>query len=146
MTKILFLCSGNYYRSRFCELYFNHQAAHHALPHRASSAALLRILDNTGNEGAIAKEVLNKLKSLDAQLIDAHRMPRIAHNEDLTNADLVYAASESEHRPMVAQHFPQMVNKVQFFQVEDVPIMTPNEAFALLTAEVDQLIHSLRSV
>lgn len=25
--RVLFLCSGNYYRSRFCEEHFNHHAA-----------------------------------------------------------------------------------------------------------------------
>ncbi len=35
--KLLFLCTGNYYRSRFAELLFNHLAAQVGLDWRADS-------------------------------------------------------------------------------------------------------------
>src|SRR5262245_31370231 len=38
--KLLFLCTGNYYRSRFAELLFNARAATHALPWQAFSRGL----------------------------------------------------------------------------------------------------------
>jgi protein-tyrosine phosphatase len=37
---VLFLCTGNYYRSRFAELLFNHLAAAKAAPWRAESRGL----------------------------------------------------------------------------------------------------------
>src|SRR5688500_5812497 len=37
-STILFLCSGNYYRSRFAELLFNHLVAKAGLSYRADSA------------------------------------------------------------------------------------------------------------
>src|SRR6185369_2827587 len=38
--RVLFLCSGNYYRSRFAELFFNHLPAAEGLSYRADSAGL----------------------------------------------------------------------------------------------------------
>ena len=37
---ILFVCSGNYYRSRFAEAVFNHEATRRNLPWRAFSRGL----------------------------------------------------------------------------------------------------------
>ena len=37
MKKILFLCTGNYYRSRYAEEIFNHMARNKGLPWRAFS-------------------------------------------------------------------------------------------------------------
>ena len=40
MYKLLFLCTGNYYRSRFAELLFNAMAAKHIVPWQAFSRGL----------------------------------------------------------------------------------------------------------
>ena len=37
MKRVLFLCTGNYYRSRYAEELFNHLARGENLPWRASS-------------------------------------------------------------------------------------------------------------
>src|SRR5260370_39303693 len=46
---VLFLCTGNYYRSRFAEVLFNSVAAKMGLPWRASSRGLG--LGRGGNKG-----------------------------------------------------------------------------------------------
>jgi len=42
MKKILFLCTGNYYRSRYAEEIFNHLAKREDLPWRAFSRGAAR--------------------------------------------------------------------------------------------------------
>ena len=39
-NQILFICTGNYYRSRFAEAVFNHYSEAHVLPWRAFSRGL----------------------------------------------------------------------------------------------------------
>ena len=39
-ARVLFVCTGNYYRSRFAEAVFNHLAAARGLPWRAVSRGL----------------------------------------------------------------------------------------------------------
>jgi protein-tyrosine phosphatase len=50
MRTILFLCTGNYYRSRFAEQYFNHLARQVSLPWLAVSRGLAteRGVNNVG--------------------------------------------------------------------------------------------------
>jgi len=45
----LFLCTGNYYRSRFAECYFRHLSAKYQLPWLADSRGLQIASDNDGN-------------------------------------------------------------------------------------------------
>ena len=50
VRSVLFLCTGNYYRSRFAEIVFNSVAERMGLPWRASSRglALGRGVNNVG--------------------------------------------------------------------------------------------------
>ncbi len=145
MKQILFLCSGNYYRSRFCELYFNALAERSRLSWRADSSALLRDLSDTGNVGAIAKEVIEKLNELGVESLAHPRMPKIATAKQICTANRVYAASRVEHAPMVEEHFLEQADLIEFFEVEDVPIMQPEEAFELLCKDVERVIEELTS-
>ena len=51
--RVLFLCSGNYYRSRFAELFFNHLAEAEGLSYHADSAGLSPAC-HTHNPGPIS--------------------------------------------------------------------------------------------
>jgi len=48
MKKILFLCTGNYYRSRFAEILFNWHAEQRGLSWKAESRGLALCLFNFG--------------------------------------------------------------------------------------------------
>lgn len=57
---VLFLCTGNYYRSRFAEILFNSVAGKMGLPWRASSRglALERGVNNVGPMAVVAVKAL----------------------------------------------------------------------------------------
>jgi hypothetical protein len=61
--SVLFLCTGNYYRSRFAEMLFNSLAAQVGLQWRASSRglALERGVNNIGSMDASAAKALQAL-------------------------------------------------------------------------------------
>ena len=48
MKRILFLCNGNYYRSRFAEIFFNWHAEQRKLRWRAESRGLALVMANPG--------------------------------------------------------------------------------------------------
>lgn len=48
MNTLLFLCTGNYYRSRFADFYFRHLAANHKLDWQVDSRGLQLHPDNHG--------------------------------------------------------------------------------------------------
>jgi protein-tyrosine-phosphatase len=63
MSKLLFLCTGNYYRSRFAELLFNAMAATHALPWQAFSRGLA-IDKGVNNVGPMSPLAIDALRAL----------------------------------------------------------------------------------
>src|SRR3954466_7377762 len=94
---VLFLCTGNYYRSRFAEVQFNSVAGRMGLPWRASSRglALERGANNVGPVG------VSGVKALEAGGVRAGdaitRMPAQVTTADLEGAALVVALKHAEH-------------------------------------------------
>ena len=79
---VLFLCSGNYYRSRFAEVLFNHLASAEGLPYRADSAGLWRDC-HTHNVGPISPHTIKGLAERGVPLPAALRKPRDVSESDL---------------------------------------------------------------
>ena len=67
MNAVLFLCTGNYYRSRFCEEYFNHLAQGHSLPWRADSRGLAPDITVFRNPGPLSIYTRQRLAALDVR-------------------------------------------------------------------------------
>ncbi len=117
--NILFLCTGNYYRSRFAEVLFNSIAGRMGLPWRATSKGLAVEL-GTSNIGPIAKLTLTTLKTLgvtDAAAVA--RMPAAATEADFTAAERVVALKELEHEPLMRERWPAFMEKVEYWAVDD---------------------------
>src|SRR5438445_8126209 len=89
--SVLFLCTGNYYRSRFAEILFNSVAGKMGLPWRASSRALA-LERGVNNVGTMAVAAIHALKSMEVCACDdCARPPAQATTEDLERADRVVA-------------------------------------------------------
>src|SRR5689334_9155082 len=98
--RILFLCTGNYYRSRFAEILFNAVAGKMGLPWRASSRglALERGVNNIGPLSIQAKKALEALGVRTTE--EFARMPMTVTQEDLEQADRIIALKQAEHLPL----------------------------------------------
>lgn len=145
MQSILFLCTGNYYRSRFSEEYFNHFAERESLPWRADSMGIQRDFTGNGNVGPIAQNTLNKLASLGIEPRAAKRMPRHVHEPHFHEFDRVIAVSRDEHEPMLAEIWDMQTKNVEYFDVEDLHIEGPETALPRLILRLDSLLDELRS-
>jgi predicted translation initiation factor SUI1 len=118
---VLFLCTGNYYRSRFAETYFNSVAAKMGLPWRATSRALA-IERGANNVGPMAVESIAALKALGiASSADYTRMPKGAEETDFTSATRVVALKEAEHRSLMVERFAQWAETTEYWGVDDKP-------------------------
>ena len=62
VSTVLFLCTGNYYRSRFAEILFNSVAGKMRLPWRASSRGLA-LERGVNNVGPMAVSAVKALES-----------------------------------------------------------------------------------
>ena len=141
MPTVLFLCSGNYYRSRFAEAYFNHRAAELGLPHRAESRGF-RLGAN--NFGPISPHAAAGLQQLGIALPSTVRFPAVVVEDELCAAARVIAVKETEHRPLMQQHFPALVEQVEYWQIDDIDCAEPAEALPHLLAKLDALLAGLR--
>ena len=132
---VLFLCTGNYYRSRFAEALFNSVAGRMGLPWRAMSRglALERGVNNVGPMAASAVKALEALGVCAGD--DCARAPAQVTEEDFAAADRVVALKRDEHLPLLQERFPAWVEKVEFWHVDDAP-----EVLGLIEQEVMGLV------
>src|SRR5262245_19907261 len=118
---VLFLCTGNYYRSRFAEVLFNSVASRMGLPWRASSMglALGRGVHTVGPMAVSAVQALEALGVRAAEV--ATRLPAQVTSDDLEGAALIVALKHAEHLPLLQERFPAWAEKVEFWHVDDAP-------------------------
>jgi len=137
---VLFLCTGNYYRSRFAELLFNHLAAERGLEWRADS----RGLDpDPYNVGPISRHTLEAARKLGILLAESPRFPIRATEVDFQGCHLIVAVKEAEHRSLLEQLFPTVVERVEFWHVHDLDCAGPEEAIPQLQQLVAELVERL---
>ena len=136
LRQVLFLCTGNYYRSRFAEEMFNHEAQIAGLNWRASSRGLAPE-PSPENVGAISTFALQALN--DRSISPAERFPVVCTIGDLESADRIIALKEAEHRLFLEQRFPGWENRASYWQVHDIDVAEPADTIA----KIDQLVREL---
>jgi protein-tyrosine phosphatase len=136
--RVLFLCTGNYYRSRYAEEFFNHLAARSALDWEATSRALA-IERLKKNVGPIAPAAVAALIADQISPAGATRMPLPCTYGDLTAAEIIVAVKEAEHRELLAERFAGRENRVVYWHIHDIDTAHPDEALAELKQHVEDL-------
>jgi protein-tyrosine phosphatase len=139
MRRVLFICTGNYYRSRFAEAVFNHHARAVGLPWQATSRGLALQL----NHGDLSPFTVEALTTRGIDLAHTGTVRVRICEDDLQGSDLCIALCETEHRPMVQSQFAAWEPKVQFWSVADVPFTQPNEALPRIEEAVLALVAQL---
>jgi protein-tyrosine phosphatase len=137
--KLLFLCTGNYYRSRFAEILFNTLAGESGLNWTADSrgVAVHRSLNNVG---PISIHVVKGLEAKGITMNGQVRFPLQLQEQDLQVADLVIALKEAEHRLLLEKRFPLWSDKVEYWHVHDLGMASANEALGEIERQVNRLI------
>jgi protein-tyrosine phosphatase len=145
MSQVLFLCSGNYYRSRFAEILFNTRVQDQLIPWRSFSRGL--VVDRIShNIGPIARAATHRLEIQGIHLPADVRFPVQLLEPDLLAADLIIAMKEPEHRPMLAERFPLWTDHTEYWHIDDVDYARPEDALAVLEHNVRRLIDRLSRV
>ena len=142
MRTVLFLCTGNYYRSRFAEMLFNALARENGLDWHADSKGLA-LEKGVNNVGPMSVTAVNTLQMLGVNQPGTARYPQQVQEQDFQQAALVIALKEAEHRPYVSERHPAWVNTIEYWHVHDG---NPTPAYNPLTEierEVRRLIQRL---
>lgn len=150
MHQLLFVCTGNYYRSRFAELLFNATSEARGLDWRATSRGT--DVDGAGrwNVGPLSKHAREALEVRGVPIASDIRMPLSLTIDDLVAADLVVAVCEAEHRPHLERDFPTAAASVEYWGVEDLGVTPAEDALPAIERHVfallDRLTQEQRSV
>lgn len=137
---VLFLCTGNYYRSRFAEIVFNSLAQQCELALRADSRGLEL---SRANKGPVSPHARLALQQMGIELPAEIRYPIAATLDDFQSASHVVAVKEAEHRPLLERHFPTWAGAVEYWHVDDVDCATPEESLPQLLHQVRTLMNRL---
>lgn len=139
-TRVLFLCTGNYYRSRYAEALFNHLARESKLDAVAISRGLR--IDMAGLVGSVSKYTIAALETRGVHLDS--RMPISLTYGDLQKANLVVALKDEEHRPMIDASFPGWSARTIFWNIHDIDGAMPEIALREIETNIAALIAQLR--
>ncbi|MCW2283008.1 protein-tyrosine phosphatase [Rhodoblastus acidophilus] len=146
MKTVLFLCTGNYYRSRFAEELFN------AFPPenwRAISRGVAVDL-GAGNIGPIARSTAQALRERGIAFDrDKARHPLQVSVADLDAADHIVALKLAEHMPLIRARFAAWAeaappDRIEYWRIHDIDFAPPETALPQIEAHVRDLIGRLR--
>lgn len=143
MKTLLFLCSGNYYRSRFAEYFFNWHAQARALPWHAQSRGLDLC---PGNTGPISGYTAARLSALGIPFDGSRRFPLAVVEQDFLAADHIVAVKRAEHYPIIERDFPAWLDRIEFWTVDDLDCAGPEQTIPHLEREIEALLGRINAV
>lgn len=110
MKTVLFLCTGNYYRSRYAEILFNARAEEMGLGWNAVSRGLA---PDPRNPGPMFRDTMKALQKQGIS-VENHLRFSMKATDSFESNDHVVAVKEAEHRPMILRNFPNWLGRVEF--------------------------------
>jgi protein-tyrosine phosphatase len=138
--RVLFICTANYYRSRFAEAVFNHHAMRERMPWRAYSRGFATYLVNQDISYNTAVALQDRNIDLSHTSATASQLTEV----DLENCDLAIALSSEEHRPEIDQLYPEWVDRIRYWEIPDMDKIPPNEALPMVEEKTLELLAELQ--
>jgi protein-tyrosine phosphatase len=149
MKVVLFLCTGNYYRSRFAEEMFNFLAPVKCPGWTAVSRGIALDLgiNNVGPIATSAEQALQKRGIIFNRPLA--RMPLQLEITDLESADHIVALKKAEHFPLLQERFPSWIgtsdpSRIEYWHIHDIDQMAPEEGLPFIARQVQSLMKRLR--
>ncbi|MBI4578933.1 MAG: low molecular weight phosphatase family protein [Planctomycetes bacterium] len=143
--KVLFLCSGNYYRSRFAEVLFNAQAEAAGLAWRADSRAVTLGESLKYIRGPISPFAVEGLTARGIVLEADVRHPMQVVEADIAGSDRVIAMKEAEHRDPLEKLFPALTDRIEYWHMHDIDCAEPAAGLAGIEGAIGELIEELKA-
>jgi len=135
MYKVMFICRGNYFRSRFAEILFNKLAARERLPVKAFS----RGLNFSGNNaGPVSLYVPIALMSRGIEPPRRFRNPLRVQERDLKRVHVAVITHGAQQLPIIEEKYPGYLGKLICWDVPDVTFT--REDFVKAADDAEQLL------
>ena len=145
--RVLFLCTGNFYRSRLAEAVFNHEAERAGLDWRAESRGLRTdLLSAEERAQKLSPYTVEKLRDLKIDAKYTAAEPRALAARDLSDAECIVALSEREHLPYLkAAWSPLNRWPLVYWHVDDIELARPADALPIVVREARHLVAELKA-
>jgi protein-tyrosine phosphatase len=137
--RILFICTGNFYRSRFAEAVFNHRAEQRQLPWAAFSRGLAVHLA----EGYLSSFAADGLLARQIDLRHTGRQRVQLSEDDFLKADRWIAMDRTEHFPMMQNQFSAWADKIEYWDVPDLPYRSFKDALVEIEHKTIQVLQEI---
>ncbi|MGZ4962762.1 MAG: arsenate-mycothiol transferase ArsC [Limisphaerales bacterium] len=138
--QILFVCTGNFYRSRFAEVLFNQKASASRVHWKATSRGLALVRSQHG----ISPIALRELTRRGVPMGLCKGPPKTLTQEDLEQSDYIILMNEAEHRVMFEKQFPNYGERnVHYWHIRDSGSMNATQACQQMTKQIDELLQKL---
>jgi protein-tyrosine phosphatase len=134
--RVLFICTGNYYRSRFAEAVFNYHAEQRQIPWTAFSRGLAIHLA----EGYLSTYTTEALNTRQIHLRHTGPARASLSEEDLLESSYRIAMDRSEHLQMMLDQFPRWADQIDYWDVSDIPFRSSSDALPEIELKVKQLL------
>ncbi|MEI6461114.1 MAG: low molecular weight phosphatase family protein [Verrucomicrobiota bacterium] len=139
----LFVCTGNFYRSRHAEAFFNWHATKLDLPHRAFSRGLLTSLV-ADEPTLISRDTQRRMGELGIPMHLTGEAPTQLRRRDLERAHHTIALKRDEHYAMMLESHPEWADRIDYWAVHDIDCAHPDEALPQIEKQVLELVQKLR--
>jgi len=138
---VLFICTGNFYRSRHAEAVFNWHAHRQGLAIRAFSRGLLTSMV-ADEPTRLSPNTARRLAELGIGEHLTGPAPIQLSEADLHRASRSIALRKDEHWGMVRRAHPEWVDRIEYWDVRDIDELGPDDALPAIERQVELLIRT----
>ena len=141
MNNILFVCTGNIFRSRFAEEVFNHLCKINGVDATAFSAGL-----QVGryNQRKIYRPAMNELERLKIEPLRSNEDSVHINDIDVSIYDQIICMDEEEHKSMVRSNELLSGFTLQYWNIVDMPKVPSDISLPKCYKKVETLIDQLK--
>ena len=141
MNNILFVCTGNIFRSRFAEEVFNHLCKINGVDATAFSAGL-----QVGRykQRKIYWPAMNELERLKIEPLRSNEDSVHINDIDVSIYDQIICMDEEEHKPMVRSNERLSGFTFQYWNIVDMPKVPSDISLPKCYKKVESLIDQLK--